>query len=491
MFNNLDELIKTTAINIKQNKLNYQPEALNALYYIDYAQNKNVSELADLKANLQKEAQIIREISNIEPQDLHTDPSGSNLTIWISKKELKSGQTPEAQIIAMGEDLLGMDHTDYLLLDNQLLAEIKAPYRTVLLDSTIDLAKNYDKFLVPKNNHEATIINLYKQIGQCLVLININDGSCLTALPATAILKYPDQKMIKEKYQLTEDVPPLYGSLYNESRTAKPKLKSNCISVTVREIERVVKPMELVQMAGLPLNRLNVDDFYFSEYSGFSDYNFLIGDYNYQPNTEQKLRDMQAALTNPVVTDTEDWRAKMGWLFKTTATDYLRGDLGAYLDMEIIWEIDQEGNFKIKTIDHLSYWDKILAQYQTNDLAHLQEHFKDCNQELGNTADMDLVFNIFNQGFLESHLRSKRQLYKQFTMPKTTDFQVEPVKLIAKTQTVKQLKPLMPAKGMNSIIKDLNNSKGLVFYDQKHLFNFKKRSINKDDTALIVKEVKL
>ena len=104
---------------------------------------------------------------------------------------------------------------------------------------------------------------------------------------------------------------------------------------------------------------------------------------------------------------------------------------------------------------------------------------------------MDLVFNIFNQGFLESNLRSKRQLYEQFTMPKTTDFQVEPVKLIAKTQTVKQLKPLMPAKGMNSIIKDLNNSKGLVFYNQKHLFNFKKRSINPDDTVLIVKEVKL
>ena len=491
MFNNLDELIKTTATRIRQNKLNYQPQKLNALYYIDYAQNRNASELADLKANLQKEAQIVREINNIEPQDLHTDPSGSNLTIWISKKELKSGQTPEAQIIAMGEDLLGMDHTDYLLLDNQILAEVNAPYRTVLLDSTMDLAKNYDKFLVPKNDHEATIINLYKQIGQCLVLININDGSCLTALPATAVLKYPDQKMIKEKYQLTEDVPPLYGSLYNESRTAKPKLKNNCISVTVNQIERVVKPMKLVQMAGRPLRRLNIDDFYFSEYSGFSDYNFLIGDYNYQPNTEQKLRDMQAALTNPVVTDTEDWRAKMGWLFKTTATDYLRGDLGAYLDMEIVWSIDQDGNFKIKTLDHLSYWDKILAKYQTNDLAHLQEHFKDCNQELGKTADMDLVFNIFNQGFLESHLRSKRQLYEQFTMPKTTDFQVEPVKLIAKTQTVKQLKPLMPAKGMNSIIKDLNNQQGLVFYDQKHLFNFKKRSINPDDTVLIVKEVKL
>ena len=63
--------------------------------------------------------------------------------------------------------------------------------------------------------------------------------------------------------------------------------------------------------------------------------------------------------------------------------------------------------------------------------------------------------------------------------------------LTKKTQTVKQLKPLMPAKGMNSIIKDLNNQHGLVFYYQKHLFNFKKRSINKDDTALIVKEVKL
>ena len=491
MFNNLDELIKTTATRIRQNKLNYQPQKLNALYYIDYAQNRNAHELAEIKAKLQKEAQIVREIGPVDPLNLHTDPSGSNLTIWISKKELKPKQTPETQIIKMGKELSDIGHTNYLLLDNQILAEVNAPYRTVLLDSTMDLAKNYDKLLVPKNNHEATIINLYKQIGQCLVLINVNDGSCLTALPATAVLKYPDQKMIKEKYQLTEDVPPLYSSLYNESRTAKPKLKSNCINVTVKEIERMVKPMKLIQMAGLPLNRLNVDDFYFSEYSDFSDYNFLISDYAYEPRTEQKLHDMQAALTEPVVTDTTDWRAKMGWLFKTTATDHLRGDLGAYLEMEIVWSIDQDGNFKIKTLDHLSYWDKILAQYQTNDLAHLQEHFKNCNQELGKTVDMDLVFNIFNQGFLESNLQNRRKLYEQFTMPKTTDFQVEPVKLIAKTQTVKRLKPLMPAKGMNSIIKDLNNSKGLVFYDQKHLFNFKKRSINKDDTVLIVKEVKL
>lgn len=491
MFNNIDELIKTTATRIRQNKLNYQPEALNALYYIDYAQNRNANELAEIKANLQKEAQIVHKIGPVDPENLHTDPSGSNLMIWISKKELKPEQTPEAQIIQMGKILSDTGHTNYLLLDNRLLAQINAPYRTVLLDSTIDLAKNYDKLLLPKNDHEATIINLYKQIGQCLVLIDVNDGSCLTALPATAVLKYPDQEMIKEKYQLTEDVPPLYGSIYNESRTEKPKLKNNCVSVTVKEIERVVKPMELVQLAGYPLNRLNVDDFYFSDYSDFSAYNFLIGDYAYEPNTEQKLRDMQEALTKPVITGVTDWRAKMGWVFKTTATDYLRNDLGAYLHMEVVWDIDQEGNFKIKTLDHLPYWDKILKQYQTNDLTHLQKHFKECNQELGNTADMDLVFNLFEQGFLEYNLRKRRQLYERFTMPKTTDFQVEPVKLTAKTQPVKQLKPLMQAKGMNSVIKDFNNQQGLVFYYQKHLFNFKKRGITPSDTALIVKEVKL
>lgn len=488
MFKKIDELINTVARKIKQNKLSYQPQALKELYYIYYVEDKPQAALKQLKEKLQQTTKIIKEIGPINQSVPKGSVQGSNLTLWLNKKAVDSQQTLDEQIMQIGESSFGNNGANYLLLDNQLLAKVNAPYRTVLLDSTIDLAKNYDKWLEPKNDHEMTIVNTFKQIGQCLLLINIQDGTYLAALPSAAILKYPDQKMIKAKYHLTADVPPLYSSVYNEDQH---DLTSNCINVTVKQLEQLIKPVKLTQVAGYPQYRLNIERFHFSKYSGLQKYNYLTGDYYSEVKVKNNLSDIELVLTAKPDRKDKKWcQAIMRW-FSTTGTDILRNDLCAYLDMEIIWEIDPQGNFKIKTIDHLPYWDHILAKYQTNDLAHLQNHFIKCNRALAETADNDLLNNIFIQGFLSLNLRSQRQLYQTFKWPKDTAFQVEPLKLTTKTQTTRTLKPLMPAQGLNQLINALNQNQGLTFYYQNYLFNLKKRNLVDTNQALIIKEAKL
>lgn len=486
MFKKIDELINTVARKIKQNKLSYQPQALKELYYIYYVEDKPQAALKQLKEKLQQTTKIIKEIGPINQSVPKGSVQGSNLTLWLNKKTVNSQQTLDEQIMQTGESSFGNNGANYLLLDNQLLQEVKAPYRTVLLDSTMDLAKNYDKWLEPKNDYEMTIVNIFKQIGQCLLLINVQDGTYLAALPSAALLKYPDQKMIKAKYHLTADVPPLYSSTYNEDQY---DLTSNCINVTVKQLELLVKPVKLTRIAGYPQYRLNIERFHFSKYSGLQKYNYLTGDYYSEVKVKNNLSDIELVLTAKPNRKDKKWRHAIKRWFNTTGTDTLRTDLCAYLDMEIIWEIDPAGNFKLKTIDHLPYWDKILKQYQTNDLAHLQEHFFKCNRDLAETADNDFLTSIFIQGFLTLNLRDSRQLYQMFKWPKDTAFQVEPLKLTTKAQTTKTLKPLMPAQGLNQLIKTLNQ--GLTFYYQNYLFNLKKHSLLGANQTLSVKEVKL
>ena len=462
------ELMNSILTKIKQNKLVYRPEQLTALYYVTYFQNKTDVELQKLEQDLQKRTTIIAQE--------HARP---NLMINFSKQKIDPHQALDLQIKHLTDSPI-----EYrLLLDNQLLAKIKAPYRTVLLNATIDLAKNYESLIVPKNKYETILINLFKHVTQGILLVSVQDGAILGAIPCTGFLTYED---------------PLAGKKTSAIYQPDPKMHyANYLKVTVKELTKLLQPVKLVRANNVPLYHLHFDrpnyviDSKDKQYNGqigfmekYDEVISFIEKYdevgNHAVNDSPTLNLIKKALITPEKIPAQIWSNKIKNIFNTDYTSITICNLQKYLLNELMWEIDQQGRFKLFTVDHLSYWDKLLTKYQTNDIEHIKGHLTKCDHDLRKDPDSvysiilaDVVSDFLNQKYPADHEKYlKKQLYHIFGFPKTHKLAVQDIAFKQpKKQVNWHLKPLMPAKGINQVLQDIANNQGQVFYEQGYLTN--------------------
>lgn len=463
------KLMNSILTKIKQDQLVYRPEQLTALYYVTYFQNKTGVELQKLEQDVQKRTTIIAQE--------HARP---NLMINFSKQKIDPNQALDLQIKHLTDSPLEY----YLLLDNQLLAQIKAPYRTVLLNATIDLAKNYESLIVPKNKYETSLLNLFKQVAQGILLVNVQDGTVLGVIPCTGFLTYED---------------PLAGKKKSEIYQPDPKTHYvNYLNITIKELAKLLQPVKLVRANNVPLYHLhfglpsyviNSKDKQYKCQIGFMEkYDEVISFRGkYDENSEQlamndspTLNLIKKALITPEKIPAQTWSNKIKDIFNTEYTSITVCNLQTYLLNELMWEIDQQGRFRLFTIDHLSYWDKILAKYQTNDIEHIKGHLTKCDHDLRKDPDSvysiilaDVVSDFLNQKYPADHEKYlKKQLYHVFSFPETRQLAAQKVAFKQpKKQVNWHLKPLMPAQGINQVLQEIANDQGQVFYKQGNLIN--------------------
>ena len=484
MFKTQAELINSVITQIKQNKLVYHPEQLTALYYITYFQNKTRLELQQLTQNLQKHAAIVKQ-AQIAP----------NLTIAFSKQKIDPTKALDLQI----KQMTNVPKDANLLLDNQLLAEIKAPYRTVLLNATIDLAKNYESLIVPKNKYETNLINLFKHTAQGILLVNVQDGAILGVIPCATFLTYPDPSHKKKK-----------PAFYN---LAKKTYYDNYLNVTVKELAKLIQPVKLIKINNVPLLHLHLAQTNYATASKDEKYNCQIGfmaendDESGKSDTNDSLDlDLiEKVLTAPAKIPAKIWANKVKQAGIMDYTSIEQCNLQKYLLNELMWNIDQQGQFKLFTIDHLSYWDKMLAKYQTNDIEHIHDKLTKCNHDLRKDPDSvysiilaDVVSDFLQQKYQADHEKYlKEPFYHIFSFPKKRKLAAQKIALKQpKKQVNWHLKPLMPAKGINQMLQDIANDQGQVFYEQGHLINVDTeyhydKTINDLADKVIVRKIKL
>lgn len=462
------ELMNSILTKIKQDQLVYHPEQLTALYYVTYFQNKTDAELQNLEQDLQKCVTLVDQKRAMP-----------NLIIDFSKQKIDPNQALDLQIKHLTDSPLEY----YLLLDNQLLAQIKAPYRTVLLNATIDLAKNYEALIAPKNKYETILINLFKHVTQGILLVNVQDGAVLGAIPCTGFLTYED---------------PLAGKKNQEIYQPNPKMHyANYLNVTIKELAKLLQPVKLVRANNVPLYHLHfglpsyVIDSKDKQYNGqigfmekydevisFREKHDEVG--NHAVNNSLTLNLIKKALITPEKIPAQTWSNKIKDIFNTDYTSITVCNLQKYLLNELMWKIDQQGRFRLFTIDHLSYWDKMLAKYQTNDIEHIQGYLTKCDHDLRKDPDSvysiilaDVVSDFLNQKYQADHEKYlKKQLYHIFSFPKTHQLAAQKIAFKQpKKQVNWHLKPLMPAQGINQVLQEIANDQGQVFYKQGNLIN--------------------
>lgn len=478
------ELMNSVLTKIKQDKLVYRPEQLTALYYVTYFQDKTPAELQKLEQDVPKHVTIV--------DQEHAEP---NLIINFSKQKVDPDKALDLQIKQMINSPIEYN----LLLDNQLLAKIKAPYRTVLLNATIDLAKNYESLIAPKNKYETILMNLFKHVAQGIVLVNAQDGAVLGVIPCAGYLAYQDPLLGKKWQEIYQPVPKTYYTHY--------------INVTVQELTELLQPINLVRANNVPLYHLYFDRPSYVIDSNDKQYNGQIGfmekynesDDELVANDSPNLNLIKKALIAPAEIPAQTWSDTIKDIFTDDYTSIEVSNLQTYLLNELMWEIDQQGMFRLFTIDHLSYWDKMLTKYQTNDIEHIQGYLTKCNHDLRKDPDSvysiilaDVVSDFLNQKYPEDHEKYlKKQFYHIFSFPKTRKLAAQKLALKQPKNPVNwHLKPLMPAKGFNQVLQEITNDQGQVFYEQGYLMKvnteciYDKRADELTD-KVIVRKIKL
>lgn len=463
MFKTETELLQKTTENIKQGKMTYQPELLSALYYVDYLssnQTGGVNILPDYR--LMKFMTPVRKIRIPSNSRVNL---GYNKVMWIEKYQFLPKQTPAQAMTAQTKDLLTVE-SDFeevysLLLDNQLLTEIKAPYRSILIDATCDIAQNYNEIIGLKHNEKETITKLNHLISQCLLLVDINNGAVLGGFPCLALLKYDSPKKQQKKVVKNSLLPqPQYD-------TNNGRLKSNCISVTMKELQRITKLLEIDAKPDIPLWYLMV-----------------CGKLTNDLDTQNKI------LIGTYPDHTPDDAAKQ--ILETNLVKYLRS--------VIKWHLTKKGHMHFSLLTPLPDWQKEINKYQFDNLYLLTDMFQ-THTMIANPGrsfpksnyneQVELLGDVFDDHFLGDNLRQKTDLYQTFKFPKKAALTADKIDLNLPKNQTKMMQPLMPAKGVNNLVLAVKDQNSPVYYYQKHLFALHATDENAKKAEILVKETKL
>lgn len=459
MFKTETELLQKTTENIRQNKLVYQPELLSALYYVDY-----IDFNATGSTNTLPDSRLMGLMTPI----CQIPMLNSQKVMWIEKHRFAPAQRPSTAFHEQTDYLLNfeagfnVEPIYSLLLDNQLLAKIKAPYRSVLIDATCDIAQNYNEIIGLKNTAQEINFKMNDLISQCLLLIDINTGAILGGFPCLALLKYlsPQKQQRKKAVRKPQAIQPQYD-------VANGRLKSNCISITLKELQQITKLLAIGKDLSDRISYL------------------MIG---------SKLHE---------TLDTQD-KVLVGTYRKGIPNDaakqILETNLVKYLRSVIKWHLTKKGHLRFSSLTPLPDWQKEINKYQFDNLYLLTDMFQN-HTLIANPGKVfpkdnyneqaEILGDVFKDHFLEDNLRQKTDLYQTFKFPKKAALNAAKIDLQLPKNQLKTMQPLMPAKGVNNLIMAVKDQNSPVYYYQKHLFALHATDTNAKKAEILVKETKL
>lgn len=463
MFKTQAELIKKTTENIRQGKIIYQPELLSALYYIDYDGSNQTGDV-----NLLPDYNLMKFMTPIRKMHLPNNSRvswHSNQVMWVEKHQFLPEQRPIEAFNNQTAYLLTLERNFErvysLLLDNQLLTEIKAPYRSVLIDATCDIAQNYNEIIGLKHNKKETIAKLNHLVSQCLLLIDVNTGAILGGFPCLALLKYDNPKKQLKKAVKSSLLPQPQYDINNG------RLKSNCISVTMKELQQITKLLGINAKPDIPIWYLMICD-----------------KLTYTLNTQNKM--LIGTYTDRTPAD--------------ITQQTLEINLVKYLRSVIKWHLTKKGHLRFNLLTPLPDWQKEIKQYQTDNLYLLPDIFQ-IHTITANPGSVfptnnyneqaEILGNVFNDHFLKYNLRQKTDLYQTFKFPKKATLTATKISLKSPKTNMQVMQPLMAATGVNSLMTTLKDQNSSVYYKQHHLFTLHSAATNVKTPTITVKDLKL
>ena len=452
--------VKDVAAKLKQGQIKYRPELLKDLYLsmCVYSSNKT----------LQNE---LVKINNANNQTFKTNYSLHDIDgqriLYIRKLNipgyLKAGKD-------LSDILFLIDTKSFwgLLLSNQCLADVNAPYRIFLLDATADMTKKYGEISKIKARNKRAQ-ELFKLPYQCILLVNIKDFSYSLAIPCETNLDFDQDLQTGETTVAVEK-----SSRYVDNQLNRQTAK-NVIETSLEQIQALLKPIPILKYQGYPIFYMNYNH----------DVYLFNGRYDYD---KTDLADARKIIK------TADFKDVINWL--NISNETMQVNIMRFLQTQYQISFDAEGKIELNLKLNSPFWQQIFKQIKITDPQHLIKDYYTPNLELKNvTKDIndiveqavipvvrDDIANILLSAIISTRYQNN-ELIKTIKMPATTAIKVENLPVINKEKL--KIKPLTKAKGLNNVMQ-MVTQKNKVFYNKQKLITLEKKL---DD--IIVRKEKL
>lgn len=452
--------VKEVAAKLKQGQIKYRPELLKDLYLFMcvYSSNKT----------LQNE---LAQINNANNQTFKTNYSFHDIDgqriLYIRKLNvpgyLKTGKD-------LSDILFLIDTKSFwgLLLSNQCLADVNAPYRIFLLDATAEMTKKYGEISKIKARNKRAQ-ELFKLPYQCILLVNIKDFSYSLAIPCETNLDFDQDLQTGETTVAVEK-----SSRYVNNKLNRQMAK-NVIETSLEQIQALLKPIPILKYQGYPIFYMNYNH----------DVYLFNGRYDYD---KTDLADARKIIK------TADFKDVINWLNNSNET--MRVNIMRFLQTQYQISFDAAGKIELNLKLASPFWQQLFKQIEIADVQHLVKNINEPNIKLKNVTKniSDIVKQVVipqvtaevENILLSALIATKYQnneLIKTIKMPAITAIKIENLPVTNKEKP--KIKPLIKAKGLNNVMQ-MVTQKNKVFYNKQELITLEKKL---DD--IIVRKEKL
>lgn len=452
--------VKEVAAKLKQGQIKYRPELLKDLYLFMcvYSSNKT----------LQNE---LAQINNANNQTFKTNYSFHDIDgqriLYIRKLNvpgyLKTGKD-------LSDILFLIDTKSFwgLLLSNQCLADVNAPYRIFLLDATAEMTKKYGEISKIKARNKRAQ-ELFKLPYQCILLVNIKDFSYSLAIPCETNLDFDQDLQTGETTVAVEK-----SSRYVNNKLNRQMAK-NVIETSLEQIQALLKPIPILKYQGYPIFYMNYNH----------DVYLFNGRYDYDKTDLVDARK---------IIKTADFKDVVNWLNNSNET--MRVNIMRFLQTQYQISFDAAGKIELNLKLASPFWQQLFKQIEIADVQHLVKNINEPNIKLKNVTKniSDIVKQVVipqvtaevENILLSALIATKYQnneLIKTIKMPAITAIKIENLPVTNKEKP--KIKPLIKAKGLNNVMQ-MVTQKNKVFYNKQELITLEKKL---DD--IIVRKEKL
>lgn len=333
-----------------------------------------------------------------------------------------------------------LDSSVMTIIDNDLLAYLKANYHVILVNATADLAKHYAKQIyelekaINFDTYQETVMNLRENIlqnwSQCLLFVNKDNETYQFAFPSS-FLAYP--KILQSRM----------GDINVNAYANIP-----IIEATVEQIKNILAPMPFAKFHDCYFSYMRENQLLMAPDEAFTNTVADVSDSEIDHQVLALLRHLERKTKYKQTGDKQrDWLADIA----ENQIDTLELNIAAYLKQFLRVKVDDNFRFKYSFPKELAFWEKRMNYLKDPSLHNIQEA---SSWIRGSRLIIETVETLMGINLVE-YLSSPDFTDKAKVTSETDNAQVESVTL--STNSVKKpLKPLVKSQKMFKIIKGIS-----------------------------------
>ena len=333
-----------------------------------------------------------------------------------------------------------LDSSVMTIIDNDLLAYLKANYHVILVNATADLAKHYAKQIyelekaINFDTYQETVMNLRENIlqnwSQCLLFVNKDNETYQFAFPSS-FLAYP--KILQSRM----------GDINVNAYANIP-----IIEATVEQIKNILAPMPFAKFHDCYFSYMRENQLLMAPDEAFTNTVADVSDSEIDHQVLALLRHLERKTKYKQTGDKQrDWLADIA----ENQIDTLELNIAAYLKQFLRVKVDDNFRFKYSFPKELAFWEKRMNYLKDPSLHNIQEA---SSWIRGSRLIIETVETLMGVNLVE-YLSSPDFTDKAKVTSETDNAQVESVTL--STNSVKKpLKPLVKSQKMFKIIKGIS-----------------------------------